>query len=93
MVICHHCGSIHSSDGIPGRSERCGVCGKDLRVCLNCSFHKPGAHYDCAETVQDPVREKDRGNFCDFFRPAAGNPKSSRKQEDARRGFESLFRD
>ncbi len=27
----------------------------------------PGSHYDCHESVDDPVRDKERANFCGMF--------------------------
>jgi hypothetical protein len=73
------------------------VCGADTRACKNCSFYSPGAHYDCRETVDEAVRDKERANFCGNFayNPDAGS-KSGRKEFDkaqkARGDFASLFK-
>ena len=77
------------------RSSTCPSCGKDVKVCLNCRFYEPGAHWDCRETIQEPVRDKDRANFCDYFvlsraRQAKG---SSKRDESARNDFNKLFGD
>lgn len=77
------------------RSSTCPSCGKDVKVCLNCRFYEPGAHWDCRETIQEPVRDKDRANFCDYFalsdiRRAKGG---SKKGESARNDFDKLFGD
>jgi len=45
----------------------CPSCGTDSRSCKNCRFYSPGSVYDCAERVEEPVKEKDRANFCDHF--------------------------
>ncbi|RKX86234.1 MAG: hypothetical protein DRP57_01970 [Spirochaetes bacterium] len=50
------------------RSSTCPFCSKDLKICYNCKFYSEGAHWDCLETIHEPVREKDRANFCEFFR-------------------------
>jgi hypothetical protein len=34
---------------------------------MNCRFYSPGSHWDCSETIPEAVRDKERGNFCDFF--------------------------
>ncbi len=80
------------------RSSTCPGCGKDLKICLNCRFYRPGAHQDCLETVPDPVTEKDSANFCDYFRfrqaPAVKNPPAGAVPPDsARQNFNKLFGD
>ncbi len=51
----------------------CESCGSDAKVCLNCDFYDEGAQWQCRETISEPVREKNRANFCDFFRLAAAS--------------------
>lgn len=66
-----------------------------MRVCLNCHFYQPSAHWECHETIPERVAEKDRSNFCDYFRPrqhkapAAGEPASG--SDTARDDFNRLF--
>ncbi len=72
-------------------------------MCRNCGFYLPGAHWDCRETIPEAVREKDRANFCEFFRPQtetdaedqaiADDDKSDKREEKARDQFNSLFGD
>lgn len=81
-----------------GFNEVCAECGKDLHACLNCSFHSPGRRFDCAETIEDPVVDKERRNHCDNFRTKPelfvdGEGQRARRSgaADARRGFDKLF--
>lgn len=63
-------------------------------MCKNCVFYEPGKHWDCAETVPEEVRDKERANFCDYFRLAKDRPVSSKfheKREQARSAFDDLF--
>lgn len=64
-------------------------------MCLNCRFYEPGAHWDCRETIPEPVREKDRGTFCDYFSPASDRKPSgsSEPEHKARSQFDRLFGD
>ena len=55
------------ADRPPGFNETCDSCGKDLHACLNCRFHKTGVRWDCAETIDEPVPDKDRRNRCDWY--------------------------
>lgn len=71
---CHRCAKTveRASDNPIGRSESCPHCGSDLRCCLNCRHYDRNAHRECRENIPELVREKDRGNFCDFFQVRAG---------------------
>lgn len=64
---CHHCGWTWPYQGQPGRNDTCPQCSRDLRVCLNCVRHDPRAAYECREPRADPVTDKDRANFCEWF--------------------------
>lgn len=64
---CHHCGQAWAYSGPPGRNDHCPQCGRDLRVCLNCSRHHPRAAEECTEPKADLVKDKDRANFCEWF--------------------------
>ena len=67
MHACHFCRAAIENPREVYRSSTCPSCGKDLKICLNCRFYSAGAHWDCAETIDEPVNDKDRGNFCTFF--------------------------
>lgn len=67
MRACTFCGHVLDEHLEVFRSTACPGCGKELKVCLNCRFHRPGAHWDCLETIQEPVAEKGRANFCEYF--------------------------
>jgi predicted RNA-binding Zn-ribbon protein involved in translation (DUF1610 family) len=67
MHACHFCGTAIENPREVYRSTSCPSCGKDLKICLNCRFYSPGAHWDCSESIDEMVRDKDRSNFCTFF--------------------------
>jgi len=91
--MCYFCGSEYSERVY--KTTECPSCGKDLKICLNCKFYEPGAHWDCRESIKESVREKDRANFCDYFvyvlRSSGTQAKSEEKQTQARNQFDSLF--
>jgi hypothetical protein len=96
--MCWYCGSPVSEPEPFGRSLRCAVCGKDLRVCRNCRFHLSGARGDCSETSAEPVGDKERANFCDWFSldskyraETAGHKKEMEKAKSAKAAFDNLF--
>jgi hypothetical protein len=62
-------------------------------VCRNCSFFAPGSHNDCREPGAEPVTDKERANFCEFFAFATAGPAGLGKGTDgARAALDALFR-
>ena len=93
--MCKKCGKP-MPEGTIYRDSTCPSCGADLHSCINCKFYAPGSHYDCHETIEEPVRDKDRSNFCDFFKPAVtgtgtGPACGDDKAQKARDAFNALF--
>jgi hypothetical protein len=99
MKICAFCGREFGPDEEIFRSTVCAGCGKDARVCRNCTFYRPGDHWDCRETIDEPVREKDCANFCGYFRfrQDGGSGKSRNPEEhgaiESKSDFLKLFND
>ncbi len=50
------------------RTSQCVFCKKDLHSCKNCIYYAPGCHYDCHESVEELVVDKEKANFCDSFK-------------------------
>lgn len=74
------------------RNSECPICGFDLHTCLNCKFYDKNSHYECHETIDELVKDKERRNFCENFSlkmfDSETNDNSSKKALDA---FNSLF--
>src|SRR5256885_3090320 len=78
-----------------GRGDTCPQCGRDTKVCKGCFFYDPSAHNQCREPQADRVVEKERSNFCDYFKPASrsGAPGGAPSPKDAARAAaEALFK-
>lgn len=76
------------------RSAECPECSAPVRACRNCRFYEPGAHWDCRETIDEPVRDKERANFCDYFQlntRSSGSDAGESRRRDARGDFDALF--
>ena len=96
-MICWKCGqSVETSEKIH-RKDVCPHCGSDLRCCFNCQFYDKGAYHQCKETQAEWVRYKERGNFCDYFRPKSAffrkGPGNQESTEDKKKRWNSLFKD
>jgi len=99
MKLCHHCGREVQLLSALQRTDQCRHCYSDLKVCLNCRFHDPGANNQCREPQAEWTPEKAKANFCEFFEfrevsalssPGQGGARSD--AERARDAFDSLFR-
>ncbi len=92
MAVCYKCGTEFPRDMVVTRVLECPSCNAPVRCCRNCTFYEPGAHWDCRETIPDPVFDKERSNFCDYFRLATGGSGGgSNGSSSARDDFDSLF--
>lgn len=93
MSSCHACGGEFSDDFKVYRTTECPFCGRDVKVCLNCTFYSPGSQYDCSETIPEAVKDKDRSNFCEYFRLSnkQNTGAAEQKAEKARKAFDNLF--
>ena len=96
--MCWYCGSPVNEPEPIGRSSRCADCGKDIRSCRSCRFFLSGAKGDCSEAKAEPVADKERANFCDWFSldakyrgKTAGHAKDMEKANSAKAAFDNLF--
>jgi hypothetical protein len=88
---CWHCGAELTALDY-GRSDTCRKCGRDTRTCKGCEFYEAGAQNDCRENQAERVTEKERSNFCDYFRPKAGAGSGAASRESMRAAAEALFK-
>jgi hypothetical protein len=93
MHACRFCGTAVENPREVYRGSTCSRCGKDLKICLNCKFYSPGAHWDCSETIEEPVADKERANFCSYFvfRDSASGPGKQGGTGEARKRLDQLF--
>jgi len=89
MKKCHKCMNPVAAEKISFREE-CPSCGFDLHVCLNCIFYDEGKANKCMENQADYVKEKDRANYCDYFRFKDIRQNTSSK-ESAEKLWKELF--
>ena len=78
---CWKCGTELKNLLLPfSRYEECSTCKADLHVCIACRSYDSTAANACREDRADFVLDKDKANFCDYFKP---NPSPFIKQDDA----------
>lgn len=92
-IQCWKCGAALAHLALPfGRQERC-RCGADLHACKLCGDFDPRSPQQCREPTVEEVRDKERANFCDHYKPVAGAWKggTSAKADAARAALDQLF--
>ncbi len=95
MAHCFKCGGeVVVIERRVGRRDECEHCGADLHCCFNCEFYDRSRHNECREPISDRVKDKDRANFCDFFKikeQRATAPVVD-KAAEAKRKLEEMFK-
>lgn len=88
---CTFCGKEISEMKIHIRDE-CPACGRDLHICLNCEFYDRNAYRQCRESIREPVPDKEKANYCDFFRSTKSGFGSGGTENDAFKKLNDLFK-
>ena len=96
-LVCQACGTPVSVSEPIGRDAACEKCARDLRCCRNCRHWNARYNNECTETQAEPVADKTRRNFCEFFYFtregfAGGVGGGVDKAAEARRRLEEMFR-
>jgi len=93
-LVCWHCGANIGDEPLPlSRSAMCAACRRDLRCCRMCLHYDAKLVHACREDRADPPRDKDRANFCEYFKPrdqAHVHPDRT-PAEQAQASLEALF--
>ncbi|OFZ54926.1 MAG: hypothetical protein A2428_00550 [Bdellovibrionales bacterium RIFOXYC1_FULL_54_43] len=75
-----------------GRADTCPKCGRDTKTCKGCQFYDQHANNECHESQADPVLEKERSNFCDYFKPRSGTGSETSTRDALKAAAEALFK-
>ncbi len=51
------------------RLEECRACHAELHVCRLCEWYSTSVAKHCREPIAEEVKDKERANFCDYFKP------------------------
>ncbi len=96
VLSCWRCGASLAELSLPlSRLEECPDCGNYLHVCRMCGFFDPNVTKSCREDDAEEVKEKERANFCDYFKPRAGvyDAALGAAEQRARGQLDELFGD
>lgn len=93
---CAQCGTVLTLITEP--LGQCPKCGFELHSCKQCSHFDPSRRFECSEPVPERIAKKDVRNECTFFSISVRVEKQTStggaaRPNDARRAFDSLFKD
>src|SRR5882672_4293805 len=92
-TVCRSCGTPLSLALPIPRDSECPNCGRDVRACVNCRHYDPRYHNSCRETEAEPVEDRHRRNFCEYFvlSDEPWRPGGTAAADDARTKLDRLF--
>ena len=68
-LVCWKCGAtLTDLAETVGRYDICPNCQAELYVCKMCEFYDPRVSNSCREPIADIVNNKERANFCGYFK-------------------------
>ena len=70
VTQCHYCSRDLDTLEL-GRQDSCPGCRRDTRVCKNCEHFDVNMNNQCCENQAERVVDKEKSNFCDYFRPSS----------------------
>lgn len=93
-ILCYRCGDGLERLTLPlSRRDNCPNCGVELHVCRMCIHFDRAVVRQCREDGAEDVKEKDRANFCDWYKPssAAFDVQQKNVEDAARAALDDLF--
>ena len=92
--LCFHCRRTLALESQVSRQDQCPHCGSDLHCCVNCEFYDKFAHNRCREPQAEYVSDREKANFCEYFRfrMSEKDPTRMDAKEKAKTEWEALFR-
>ena len=90
--FCWHCNNELVFEVKMGHRDNCPHCASDLHCCKNCQLYDPGAHNSCREPTSDYVPDKEKFNFCGWFKFIVGPREGAGKVDEAKAKLDALFK-
>ena len=93
-LVCWKCGASLTELTLPlRRLEECRQCHAELHVCKLCEWYSIGVAKHCREPIAEEVKDKERANFCDYFkpRPDVYTPTNTHAAAKAQAELDALF--
>src|SRR3954462_15283457 len=93
-LVCWKCGASLKELSLPlSRLDECKQCHAELHVCKLCEWYNTSVAKHCRETIAEEVKDKERANFCGYYKPRAGafSSASTLAMDRAKTELQTLF--
>src|SRR5687768_3568461 len=93
-LVCWKCGASLEALSLPlQRLDECKQCHAELHVCKLCEWYSIAVAKHCREPIAEEVKDKERANFCDYFKPQPGAHSNAGTQAaaQAKSALDALF--
>ena len=92
--MCHKCGKPLSDSFkiLVGRGDTCPHCMASLRCCKMCFFYDVKAYNECREPNADRVVDKEKANFCDYYKIGSGGNDTEKERQELLAKAQALFK-
>jgi hypothetical protein len=93
-LVCWKCGHSLAELSLPlQRLDECRKCHAELHACKMCEFYSVAVAKHCREPIAEEVKDKERANYCDYFkvRPDAYSSVGLDAAAKAQSALDSLF--
>ncbi len=74
------------------RTEACLGCMADIRCCKMCQFYDPKSYNECREPLADRIANKEKANFCDYFKICSSYNDAEKQRQEALARAQALFK-
>jgi hypothetical protein len=93
-IECYKCGQTLSETYkvMVGRADHCPSCMADIRTCRMCQFYDPSSYNECREPSADRVKDKEKANFCDYFKIGSSYNDPDKERQDLLAKAQALFK-
>ena len=98
-LLCWSCGKNTGLEGRISRADSCEACLADMRCCRGCRHFDPTRRFQCRESIEVNIPNKEKSNFCDYFqvriafKRKGGVSYQDDTKDERKKGFDDLFED
>jgi hypothetical protein len=96
QLSCYRCGASLEKLSLPlSRRDECPECTVHVHVCKMCVYFDANVPRQCREDDAEEVNDKEKVNFCEWFKPDSNafDPARAAQADKAKSELESLFGD
>ena len=78
-IFCYKCHQEIPRPSPALRTDECPHCLADIHSCKMCQFYDKSSYNDCREPMAERISDKEKANFCDYFKLASGHNHAEEK--------------